>query len=251
MSQNAPFGLGLWFLKGALLGLESSHHSAVDHPVWSLCPHLCRRRLGPELSPNPIPLLLSTQQRLPLRKRRAHQQKDVSDAPSQCCEPRKHRHPSHSQIRRCIRSVGPVEVAWRRGMCALSCSRSSPLTASETSAPERSGIKEYQVPTNNPAWCLSGERERCRSDWDSGFVLLHVVLPKFTILLRLTDSTAASAISSGTPGTVSERSRGLNIPLSDDEVAVNSDVLGRLYSRDPVSSVHSDTVSNDNTTMLK
>ena len=39
MSQNAPSGLGLRFLKGALLGLESSHHSAVDHPVWSLSPY--------------------------------------------------------------------------------------------------------------------------------------------------------------------------------------------------------------------
>ena len=39
MSQSAPSGLGLRFLKGALLGLESSHHSAVDHPVWSLSPH--------------------------------------------------------------------------------------------------------------------------------------------------------------------------------------------------------------------
>ena len=72
----------------------------------------------------------------------------------------------------------------------------------------------------------------------SGWILLQVVFPESGILLRLTDSTAASSISSETFGTVSEGSRGPNIPLSDDSVDGNSDVLGRL-----ISSVPSDTVS--------
>ena len=36
VSQNTPSGLGFRFLESALLRLESSHHSTVDHPVWLL-----------------------------------------------------------------------------------------------------------------------------------------------------------------------------------------------------------------------
>ena len=39
VSQNTPSGLGFRFLESALLRLESSHHSTVDHPVWLLLPY--------------------------------------------------------------------------------------------------------------------------------------------------------------------------------------------------------------------
>ena len=39
VSQNTPSGLGFGFLEGALLRLESPHHSTVDHPVWQLLPY--------------------------------------------------------------------------------------------------------------------------------------------------------------------------------------------------------------------
>ena len=72
---------------------------------------------------------------------------------------------------------------------------------------------------------------------------MQVVFPKSNILLRLTDSIAASKISFETPGIVSEESVGLNTSLSDDGVTGNSDVLDLLISGNPVSFVHSDTVS--------
>ena len=75
---------------------------------------------------------------------------------------------------------------------------------------------------------------------------MQVVFPKSNILLRLTDSIAASGISLETHGIVSEESTGPNTSLSDNGVTGNSDVLGRLFSENPVSSVPSDTVSKSN-----
>ena len=85
----------------------------------------------------------------------------------------------------------------------------------------------------------------------SGWTPLQVIFTKSNILLRSTDLTAASVISFETRGVVSEESRGPNIPLSDDGVAGNSDVLGRLCSRNPVSSVHSDTVSKSSQSEIR
>ena len=75
---------------------------------------------------------------------------------------------------------------------------------------------------------------------------MQVVFPKSNILLRLTDLIAAFEISLETPGTVSEESVGPNTSLSDDDVTGNYDVLGRLFSENPVSSVPFDTVSKSN-----
>ena len=75
---------------------------------------------------------------------------------------------------------------------------------------------------------------------------VEVVFPKSNILLRLTDSIAASEISFETLGIVSEESVSPNTSLSDDGVAGSSGVLGRLLSGNHVSTVPSDTVSKSN-----
>ena len=103
VSQNTPSGLGFRFLEGALLRLESSHHSTVDHPVWVAPSLSCWQLLSPELSPSRNPRLLSAQQNQLSQRRHVHQKKDALDTLHHCCEPETHCLPSHSRIHCCLR----------------------------------------------------------------------------------------------------------------------------------------------------